>query len=131
MTSIEKRLAAAKAASSKASARCVDAQKKLDLECRAFRDKKMAPLLAARKAARDAIAAITALELEQARIVPGKTVVRDYNGLWVVRIKPSGYAELDPVTKNGKPHMGKYAKPTPYRLSHLQITNIKVCDANP
>lgn len=128
---IEKRLAAAKAASSKASARCVDAQKKLDLECRAFRDKKMIPLLAARKAARDAIAAITALGLEQAGIVPGKTIVRDYNGLWVVRIKPNGYAELEPMTKTGKPHMGKYAKPTPYRLSHLQITNIKVCDANP
>ena len=128
---IEKRLAAAKAASSKASARCVDAQKKLDLECRAFRDKKMAPLLAARKAARDAIAAITALELEAAGIVPEKTIVRDYNGLWVVRIKPNGYAELDPVTKNGKPHMGKYAKPTPYRLSHLQITKIEVANANP
>ena len=128
---IEKRLSAAKAAAVKARARVVDAQKKLDLECRAFRDKKMAPLLAARKAARDAIAAITALELEQARIVPGKTVVRDYNGLWVVRIKPNGYAELDPVTKIGKPHMGKYAKPTPYRLSHLQITKIEVANANP
>lgn len=128
---IEKRLAAAKAASSKASARCVDAQKKLDLECRAFRAKKIRPLNDAQKAARNAIAAITALELEQAGIVPGKTVVRYYNGLWVVRIKPNGYAELDPVTKIGKPHMGKYAQPTPYRLSLLQITNIKVCDANP
>ena len=128
---IEKRLSAAKAAAVKARARVVDAQKKLDLECRAFRDKKMAPLLAARKAARDAIAAITALELEAAGIVPGKTIVRDYNGLWVVRIKPSGYAELDPVTKIGKPHMGKYAKPTPYRLSHLQITKIEVANANP
>lgn len=131
MTSIEKRLAAAKSASSKASARCVEAQKKLDLECRAFRAKKIRPLNDAQKAARNAIAAITALELEAAGIVPEKTIVRDHSGLWVVRIKPSGYAELDPVTKNGKPHMGKYAKPTPYRLAHLQITNIKVCDANP
>ena len=130
MTSIEKRLAAAKAASSKASARVVEAQKKLDLECRAFRAKKIRPLNDAQKAARNAIAAITALELEQAGIVPGKTVVRDCNGLWVVRIKPSGYAELDPVTKNGKPHMGKYAKPTPYRLAHLQITTIEVANAN-
>ena len=127
---IEKRLSAAKAAAEKASARVVEAQKKLDLECRAFRAKKIRPLNDAQKAARNAIAAITALELEQAGIVPGKTVVRDYNGLWVVRIKPSGYAELVPVTKNGKPHMGKYAKPTPYRLAHLQITTIEVANAN-
>ena len=127
---IEKRLSAAKAAEVKARARVVEAQKKLDLECRAFRAKKIRPLNDAQKAARNAIAAITALELEAAGIVPGKTIVRDYNGLWVVRIKPSGYAELDPVTKNGKPHMGKYAKPTPYRLAHLQITTIEVANAN-
>ncbi len=128
---IEKRLSAAKAAAVKARARVVEAQKKLDLECRAFRAKKIRPLNDAQKAARNAIAAITALELEAAGIVPEKTIVRDYNGLWVVRIKPNGYAELDPVTKNGKPHMGKYAKPTPYRLSHLQITKIEVANANP
>lgn len=127
---IEKRLSAAKAAEVKARARVVEAQKKLDLECRAFRAKKIRPLNDAQKAARNAIAAITALELEAAGIVPGKTIVRDYNGLWVVRIKPSGYAELDPVTKNGKPHMGKYAKPTPYRFAHLQITTIEVANAN-
>lgn len=128
---IEKRLSAAKAAAVKARARVVEAQKKLDLECLAFRAKKIRPLNDAQKAARNAIAAITALELEAAGIVPEKTIVRDYNGLWVVRIKPNGYAELDPVTKNGKPHMGKYAKPTPYRLSHLQITKIEVANANP
>lgn len=128
---IEKRLSAAKAAAVKASARVVEAQKKLDLECRAFRAKKIRPLNDAQKAARNAIAAITALELEAAGIVPEKTIVRDYNGLWVVHIRPSGYAELDPMTKNGKPHMGKNAKPAPYRLSHLQITKIEVANANP
>lgn len=131
MTSIEKRLAAAKAASSKASARCVDAQKKLDLDCRAYREKRTGAVDAAHKAARAAIAAVTALELEQVGISPGSTIVRYQGALWTVRIKVSGYAELDPMTKDGRPHMGRYAKPTPYRLSHLQITNIKVCDANP
>jgi hypothetical protein len=128
---IEKRLARARAASSKASEKVRAAQQKLDIQCRVFRAEKIKPLYAAQKAARDAIAAITAIELEAAGIVPGKTVVRDYNGLWVVRIKASGYAKLDPVTKNGKPHMGKYAKPTPYRLSHLQITTIEVANADP
>lgn len=129
MTSIETRLKRAKAASSKASARVRDATQKLERDCRLFRQKRSAPLDAARKAARDAIAAITALELEQAGIVPMETIVRYQSGLWAARIKPSGYAELEPITKHGKPHMGKYAIPAPYRLSQLIITDMFVKDA--
>ena len=121
---IEKRIELAKAASKKASDKVQDAKRKLDIQCRDFHAKKVAPLNAARKSARDAIAKITALELERAGIVPEKTVVRDYNGLWIVRIKYNGYPELEPVTRSGKPHMGKCSKPTPYRLSHLQITKL-------
>lgn len=128
MKDIDKRLDAARAASKRASERVMAAQKKLDIQCRVFRANKIKPLDAALKSARDAIAAITALELEKVGIVPGKTIVRDYNGLWIVRIKANGYAELEPMTKTGKPHMGKYAKPTPYRLAHLQITEIEVAE---
>lgn len=124
MTGIEKRLRAAKANSHRAMARAELARKKLDLDCRAYREGRMGAVDAAHKAARTAIAAVTALELEQAGIVPGATIVRYQGALWTVRIKVSGYAELDPMTKDGKPHMGRYAIPTPYRLSMLQVTDM-------
>ena len=127
---IQKRLLAAKAASKKASDAVISARKKLDIELRDYAEKKGKPLVDARKAARDAIAKITAIELEAAGLTPGKTIVSDGTGLWMVRIKPTGYAELEPMTKAGKPHMGKYPKPTPYKLSHLRITDIKVANAD-
>ena len=127
---IQKRLLAAKAASKKASDAVISARKKLDIELRDYAEKKGKPLVDARKAAREAIAKITAIELEAAGLTPGKSIVFDGTGLWMVRIKPTGYAELEPVTKAGKPHMGKYSKPTPYNLSHLRITDIKVANAD-
>jgi len=123
MTDLEKRLQTARAKSHKALARAELARKKLDLDCRAYREKRTGAVDAAHKAARAAIAAVTALELEQVGISPGSTIVRYQGALWTVRIKVSGYAELDPMTKDGRPHMGRYAMPTPYRLSMLQVTD--------
>ena len=127
---IQKRLLAAKAASKKASDAVISARKKLDIELRDYESKKSKPLIAARKAAREAIAKITDIELEAAGLTPGKTIVSDGTGLWMVRIRHTGYAELEPMTKAGKPHMGKYPKPTPYNLSNLRITDIKVSKAD-
>ena len=127
---IQKRLLAAKAASKKASDAVISARKKLDIELRDYAEKKGKPLVDARKAAREAIAKITAIELEAAGLTPGKTIVSDGTGLWMVRIMHTGYAELEPMTKAGKPHMGKNPKPMPYKLSHLRITDIKVAKAD-
>ena len=49
---IQKRLRAAKAASKKASDAVISARKKLDIELRDYEAKKIKPLIAARKAAR-------------------------------------------------------------------------------
>ena len=63
---IQKRLLAAKAASQKARDAVISARKKLEIELRDYEAKKNKPLIAARKAAREAIAKITAIVLEAA-----------------------------------------------------------------
>lgn len=65
MTDLEKRLQTARAKSHKALARAELARKKLDLDCRAYREKRTGAVDAAHKAARAAIAAVTALELDR------------------------------------------------------------------
>ena len=126
MADVSKQLAKAKDAVQRAMNKAELARKKLDIDCRTYRERHSEPVYAAQREVRGAIAAVTHLELAQAGIVPMETIAKYQGQDWAVRVRANGYAILVPVTKDGKLHMGRNEIPPPYRLSLLNITPRKM-----